>query len=165
MTNNNMQQNPQSVYVPQNYDAMRYAGTPYATENGEMQTGQMPVCTGMEATTYNAAETGEMRAARRALEAPSNSQTLYPRAVGAVASSENEAFLPGYLKRHIGKWMRVEFLLGGNLVRRVGQLIDVGASFIVLKMYEANTTMVCDLYSIKFITILYDKQMSKLFTL
>ncbi len=51
--------------------------------------------------------------------------------------------------------MRVEFLIGtsGALVDRVGTLVEVGASYIVLRPLFANDLVMCDLYSIKFATI------------
>lgn len=64
-------------------------------------------------------------------------------------------YLAGYLQRHIGKTVRVEFSLGttGALTDRTGQLKDVGASYIVLRQYPSNFDLVGDLYSIKFVTI------------
>jgi hypothetical protein len=64
-------------------------------------------------------------------------------------------YLAGYLKKYIGKTMRVEFLVGstGPLTDRVGTLQEVGVSYIVLKQYPLNTTLICDLYSIKFVTV------------
>ena len=59
-----------------------------------------------------------------------------------------------FLRENIGKLMRVEFLIGtNNLVDRTGILIDVGASYILLRSLESDTITYCDIYSIKFITI------------
>ena len=51
--------------------------------------------------------------------------------------------------------MRVEFLIGttGPLVDRIGTLVDVGASYIVLEPVDPDDLIVADLYSIKFVTI------------
>jgi len=70
-------------------------------------------------------------------------------------SVQNPYFLAGFLRRHIGRMMRVEFLIGTTapLVDRIGTLIDVGASYIVLKLVGTDDMVVCDLYSIKFVTI------------
>lgn len=66
----------------------------------------------------------------------------------------NNIYTPAFLREHIGKLMRVEFLIGtNNLVDRIGILIDVGASYILLRSLESNTTTYCDIYSIKFVTI------------
>lgn len=69
----------------------------------------------------------------------------------------NAAFLPAYLSSQIGKWMRVEFLIGNNLTDRVGKLIEVGASYIVLQLLDPNSVLLCDLFSIKFVTIIKDE--------
>ena len=67
----------------------------------------------------------------------------------------NPFFLAGYLQRHIGRTVRVEFMLGtsGALTDRSGQLSEVGASYIVLRQYPSGFELVCDLYSIRFVTI------------
>ncbi len=67
----------------------------------------------------------------------------------------NTIYTPAFLKQHIGKLMRVEFLIGTNFFEdRIGILVDVGASYIVLRPVEAqNNLLYCDIYSIKFISI------------
>lgn len=63
-------------------------------------------------------------------------------------------YTPGYLRTQIGKLMRVEFLIGNSTTDRVGTLSAVGASYIILNSLEAQSRIVCDLFSIKFITII-----------
>ena len=59
---------------------------------------------------------------------------------------------PGFLREQIGKLMRVEFLIGtNNLVDRIGILQDVGASYILLRSFENDSLVYCDISSIKFI--------------
>ena len=66
----------------------------------------------------------------------------------------NNIYTPAFLRENIGKLMRVEFLVGtNNLVDRTGILIDVGASYILLRALESDVITYADLYSIKFITI------------
>ena len=66
----------------------------------------------------------------------------------------NPIYTPAFLREQIGKLMRVEFLIGTtNLVDRIGILEDVGASYIVLRSFENDSLVYCDIYSIKFITI------------
>ena len=66
----------------------------------------------------------------------------------------NPIYTPGFLRQHIGRLMRVEFLIGtNNLVDRIGILQDVGASYILLRSFENDSLVYCDIYSIKFITI------------
>ena len=66
----------------------------------------------------------------------------------------NNIYTPAFLRENIGKLMRVEFLIGtNNLVDRTGILIDVGASYIILRALESDVITYADIYSIKFITI------------
>ena len=66
----------------------------------------------------------------------------------------NNIYTPAFLREHIGKLVRVEFLIGtNNLVDRIGILEDVGASYILLRSFENDSLVYCDIYSIKFITI------------
>lgn len=66
----------------------------------------------------------------------------------------NNIYTPAFLREQIGKLMRVEFLIGtNNLVDRIGILVDVGASYILLRSFENDSLVYCDLYSIKFVTI------------
>ncbi|HOQ08287.1 MAG TPA: hypothetical protein PLP87_10875 [Clostridiales bacterium] len=68
---------------------------------------------------------------------------------------QNTFFTPGFLRTQIGRRMRVEFLLGTNLLTdRTGTLVAVGASYIVLRLVDSDDLMMCDIFSIKFVTIL-----------
>ena len=50
--------------------------------------------------------------------------------------------------------MRVEFLIGtNNLTDRTGILEDVGVSYILLRSIESRNLLYCDIYSIKFVSI------------
>lgn len=74
----------------------------------------------------------------------------------------NTDFLPAYLTKHIGKWIRAEFLIGGFLEQRVGILYEVGASYIIIKSIEPDTLVACDLFSIRFVTIVLNNDFPKL---
>lgn len=66
----------------------------------------------------------------------------------------NNIYTPAFLREHIGKLMRVEFLIGTNtLTDRIGILEDVGASYILLRSLQGSEVTYADIYSIKFITI------------
>lgn len=67
-------------------------------------------------------------------------------------------YTPGYLAQRIGSLIRVEFLIGNSTTDRVGRLKTVGASFIVLQSLEGNSEIVCDIYSIRFVTIINSVQ-------
>ena len=61
---------------------------------------------------------------------------------------EGTYYIPGFLKTQIGKMLRVEFLVGstGPLVDRIGTLLSVGASYILLKPIGTDDTLLCDIY-------------------
>lgn len=65
-------------------------------------------------------------------------------------------YTAGFLRNFIGKNVRVEFLLGttGTLSDRIGTLLEVGASYIVIQPYLTDDLLMADLYSIRFVTII-----------
>jgi len=66
----------------------------------------------------------------------------------------NPLYNQGWLQGQIGKYIRVSFLLGTNTFQdRGGTLQEVGISFIVLKETGTNNLIMCDIYSIKFVTV------------
>ncbi|MGI6227307.1 MAG: hypothetical protein ACOYJ1_13740 [Peptococcales bacterium] len=68
---------------------------------------------------------------------------------------ENTLFTAGFLRTQIGRRVRVEFLLGTNLLTdRTGTLVAVGASYIILRPPESDDLIMCDIYSIRFVTII-----------
>ncbi len=62
-------------------------------------------------------------------------------------------YIAGYLKTQIGKLVKVEFLIGSTITDRFGVLVNVGVSYILLRPIDVNGLLLCDLYSIKFVTI------------
>jgi hypothetical protein len=67
--------------------------------------------------------------------------------------SDNPAFVPGFLRTQIGRKVRVEFLIGtGTTTDRIGTLVGVGASYILIRLEETDDILMADLYSIKFVT-------------
>ena len=57
------------------------------------------------------------------------------------------------LSQNTGLFVAIEFLVGTQtLVRKQGILYSVGISFLVLYDYTEGTYVVCDLYSVKFVT-------------
>jgi hypothetical protein len=121
------------------------------------------------ATAYSAP--GTMRGAPAAQAAPMAVQQPAAQAApmaGAMPAGQMQAgaqmvpqtvanpyFLAGYLQRNIGRTVRVDFMLGTNgaLTDRSGQLMEVGASYIVLRDAFSGAEVVCDLFSIKFVTM------------
>jgi len=75
----------------------------------------------------------------------------------------NPIYTPGYLREHIGRWMQVEFLIGDSLTQRDGRLVKVGASYIVLQSAESGNMVIGDIYTIKFVTIFNNSDMSDIY--
>lgn len=80
---------------------------------------------------------------------------LPPPAMDTPSTVQSPYYTAGFLRNFIGCNMRVEFLIGtsGALVDRIGVLMEVGASYIVLQPFQTDDLLMCDLYSIKFVTI------------
>ncbi len=78
-----------------------------------------------------------------------------PPAAEAPSTVQSPYYTAGFLRNFLGRSMRVEFLIGtsGALVDRIGELVEVGASYIVLRPLLSDELIMCDLYSIKFVTI------------
>lgn len=73
---------------------------------------------------------------------------------------KNAIYTPAFLKRYIGRLVRVEFLIGTTYLEdRTGILLEVGASYIVLRLVQDRNLLYCDIYSIKFVTISEDSSL------
>lgn len=63
-------------------------------------------------------------------------------------------YVQGFLRKNIGSRVKVDFLIGTtNTEDRIGDLVEVGISYIVLKDINNKNLIMCDMYSIKFVTI------------
>lgn len=62
-------------------------------------------------------------------------------------------FIQGWLRTQIGKFMRVDFLIGDTFIDKEGVLLKVGIDHIVLKETRTDSTITADLYSIKFVDV------------
>ncbi|MDP4091382.1 MAG: hypothetical protein Q8930_19220 [Bacillota bacterium] len=63
-------------------------------------------------------------------------------------------YIQGYLRTLVGRFVRVEFLIGTSQLRdREGTLLNVGVSYIVLREAETDDNVMCDLFTIKFVTV------------
>lgn len=62
-------------------------------------------------------------------------------------------YTQAYLKTQIGKKVRIEFLVGtSTLTDRIGTLVGVGISYVLIRLEETDDIMLGDIYSIKFVT-------------
>ncbi len=73
----------------------------------------------------------------------------------------NPIFFQCYLKKHIGKLIKAESLIGNRLENRMGTLIDVGSDYIVIKPTKHCVTTMINLKSVKYISIIHDNDRSK----
>lgn len=65
-------------------------------------------------------------------------------------------YLQGYLRTIIGRYVRIDFIVGTNMfVDREGTLLDVGIDHVVLREPETDDLLICDLYSIKFVKVYF----------
>jgi hypothetical protein len=65
----------------------------------------------------------------------------------------NPYYIPGYLRRNIGKRVRAEFTVGENLyIDKTGILREVGVNYFVLEDNVTRAMIMCDLYSVRFVT-------------
>jgi len=81
-------------------------------------------------------------------------QVSPPTQEGPPPSTE-EGYIPYYLASNIGKSVRAEFIIGSNqYVDKTGVLREVGINYFVLEDVNSRTNIMCDLYSVKFVTIL-----------
>lgn len=84
---------------------------------------------------------------------PQPSQMPPSGCAGCVPIIDDIQYTQGYLKTQIGKRVRIEFLIGTNSLQdRTGTIQEVGISYIIISQEETNTRLLCDIYSIKFVT-------------
>lgn len=79
----------------------------------------------------------------------------FPRQEGPPVMTDPN-YLQGYLIENIGRFVRIDFLIGTTtLIDKSGTLIDVGIDYVVLREAETDDLDICDLYSIKFVKIFF----------
>jgi hypothetical protein len=121
---------------------------------GASQPMQMPTCSQMtDIRTRNGQS--PISAGMPAQSATTSGTLLPPPGAETPSTVQSPYYTAGFLRNFIGCNMRVEFLIGtsGALVDRIGVLMEVGASYIVLQPFQSDDLLMCDLYSIKFVTI------------
>ncbi len=135
-------------------------------QNGGMQNGTMTQHMGSpsmqtsgcsQMTNIRTRSAQNQTVGRAAAQAPVTNGVPLPQnsAVETPSTVQSPYYTAGFLRNFIGCNMRVEFLIGttGALVDRIGVLMEVGASYIVLQPFMTDDLLMCDLYSIKFVTI------------
>lgn len=81
---------------------------------------------------------------------------LLPPGYQEVISYENVQYLNGFLRTQIGRYIRVEQLIGSSQTEdRYGFLVGVGINYILLQDYSTGNISAMDYYSIKYVYIYY----------
>ncbi len=75
----------------------------------------------------------------------------------ATSIINNPLYTQGWLIAHIGKYIKIEFSIGSMFIDREGILQEVGISYIIIKEAGTNDMVMCDIYSIKFVTVYHDQ--------
>jgi len=89
---------------------------------------------------------------------PSTSgNNLNPEMEPATSIINNPLYTQGWLIAHIGKYIKIEFSIGNMFIDREGILQEVGISYVIIKEAGTNDIVLCDIYSIKFITVYHDQ--------
>jgi hypothetical protein len=92
------------------------------------------------------------------MEAGLDSGTLPGLGINPATSQQqpsifDPAFLQGYMRTLIGRRVRIEFLIGTQILQdRSGTIVDVGVSYVTLRD-ASGSIVVCDIYSVKFVTV------------
>jgi hypothetical protein len=64
-------------------------------------------------------------------------------------------YIPYFLRQNIGRNVLAEFIVGTNMYQdKTGIITEVGVNYFVLRDQNFNADVMCDLYSVKFVTIL-----------
>ena len=75
---------------------------------------------------------------------------------GMQSTLNDVMYTPGFLRTQIGRKVKVEFLIGTNMILdREGTLVSVGTSYIIIQETETDDYLLCDMYSIKFVKFFY----------
>lgn len=62
------------------------------------------------------------------------------------------------LANNVGKAVKIDFLIGSQGISSQSGVIEaVGLSYVLLKQFHRPTTVACDVYSIKFVTFLCER--------
>jgi len=89
---------------------------------------------------------------------PTGTGTLFPDipSTDGPPAGRDVGYIQAYLARNIGNYVKIEFLLGTNmLVDREGTIREVGTNYVVIQEPQTDDLLMCDLYSIKFVRVYY----------
>ena len=82
-------------------------------------------------------------------------RVVLPDTVQGPPPSTEKGYIPNYLARNIGRNVKAEFIIGtSQFIDKSGILTEVGINYFVLRDVNSGTNIMCDLYSVKFVTVL-----------
>lgn len=85
---------------------------------------------------------------------PNATPQFQPMQEGPPPVTESD-YIPGFLAANIGRNVRAEFIIGTNqFMDKSGIITDVGVNYFVLMDTISRNYVMCDLYSVKFVTLL-----------
>ena len=165
-----MYNNPYEYFRQQNMNAMNQNQMDNMQDMGY----QMPYSPAAQQPFYNQMPTmpiqpmmpmGTVEGAMNGIPVPGTTSGTMPTNIGSVPLGMDQQgetpimdveYTQGWLRTQIGKRVKIEFLLGTNmLVDREGTLLEVGISYIIINEIETDDLLLCDIYSIKFVRVYY----------
>lgn len=79
-----------------------------------------------------------------------------PGTVSGPPAAGEVGYIQEYLARNIGRYVKIEFLIGTNmLVDREGVIREVGTNYVVIQEPETDDLLMADLYAVKFVRTYY----------
>ncbi len=80
-----------------------------------------------------------------------------PETLQGPPPSTEKGYIPYYLASNIGRKVRAEFIIGtSQFTDKTGELAEVGINYFVLYDVNSRTYIMCDMYSVRFVTILQE---------
>lgn len=81
---------------------------------------------------------------------------LLPPGYQEILDYESLQYLNGFIRTQIGKYIRVQQLIGSSVIEdRYGYLVGVGINYILLQELSTDNIIALDFYNIKYIYIYY----------
>jgi hypothetical protein len=177
--NGNNCSNMMSNYGNKGYDFQQQARTPAQMPAVQNQHQLMPVDHGVAGAALPSVVTAPTTYNQWPMTPPATSEMTSPPSMGSTmppalapmgstatpilpplrsttpTTLESTYYIAGLLTSYVGSEVRVEFLIGTNapLIDLTGTLRQVGANYIIIQPVLADDLVVCDMFSIKFVTI------------
>ncbi|NEZ45733.1 alginate lyase [Clostridium niameyense] len=152
-------------YMPMTSQSMPYGPMPYGSMPWCNQPMQQPMygTSNMTNTKEQNQSTTTKPSTQNTQSTPNKEMSIPPMPIpkpmnGIIGASEpvqdNINYNQGFLKTQIGRRIKIEFLIGTNmLIDREGTLISVGISYLLIREVDTNDLIMADMYSIKFVRI------------